>query len=456
MMFTAEDYQHIEFGVDEVMDSTPVGVKDPLFKVSSTLNPQAPEFILGCQSAHNTQQFAALSANIMDGVHFDSVDCPDSEVSAVDDQACQDMDGISGDLGPRERRKKKKRPPGYYNYLEGSAGNSSSGGTMAGGVPMPVLLNGHTLGAPNHCVDIVVGKALAEAELSSPSPVSIVTPIAVVMQADLASVATGNQRTCISPGLSSLDLTSRAASLLDGNNATSSSASSQSSGVTEEPQVADQQPDNLTLRSPECLDSGSQSPCPKSPIPPTDCVACHVVSLDTAATEPEEDEDFGVANGLAESDTAVSTDGHTEDRCETAGPVQPDSPDTVAQPVSEQVHASSIPSANPPKSWASLFHNSKPLPGGPQAFVEVKNVVEVVTPTPVVPKQPEKAGEVKESPVHVSEDPMAPQLAGITFTCALCSKGGLLWSVWFHSISNAFLAAARHNVLFFSYTRWQY
>ncbi len=48
---TGEDYQHIEFGVDEVMNAEPVAVKDSLYKVSSTLNPQAPEFILGCQQS---------------------------------------------------------------------------------------------------------------------------------------------------------------------------------------------------------------------------------------------------------------------------------------------------------------------------------------------------------------------------------------------------------------------
>ncbi|KAK0147663.1 Ubiquitin carboxyl-terminal hydrolase 10 [Merluccius polli] len=419
----AEDYQHIEFGVDEVMESAPVGVKDPLFKVSSTLNPQAPEFILGCQSVQNAQQAAAPSADVMDGVHFDLLDCPDSEASAVDNhQVCQDSDGISG--GPRERRKKKKRPPGYYNYLEGSAGNGGGGGTIADGMPVPGLLNGHALRAPNHSVDNVVGKALLVAELSSPGPVSVVTPTAVVVQANFASVAIVDQRTCISPGLSSLDLTSRAGSLLDGNNATSSSsASSQSSGAAEEPQIADQQPDNLTPQSPTHVDSGTQSPCSKSPIPPTASVASPVASLDTAASEPEEAGDFGVANGLAESDAAVSTDGHTDDRCEAVGPVQPVSPDSVAQPASEQVHASSTPPANPPKSWASLFHNSKPLPGGPQAFVEMKNVVEVVAPpSPVVPKQPEKAGEVKESPVHVSEDPMAPKLAELIDNVKLIHK----------------------------------
>uniref|UniRef100_A0A667WKY9 Ubiquitin carboxyl-terminal hydrolase n=1 Tax=Myripristis murdjan TaxID=586833 RepID=A0A667WKY9_9TELE len=275
---SAEDYQRIEFGVDEVMDSEPVGVKDPLYKVSSTLNPQAPEFILGCQT-QKAQQTAPPAADVPDGSHFNSLDCPDSEASAADNhQACQDMDGVPGSLGQRERKKKKKRPPGYYNYLEGSAGsNNSSSGAVADGTPVTALVNGHALNTPHHSAEDVVGKAF----------------------------------------------------------------------------------------------------------PPA-----------TTATTGEQ--------------------------------AQQISPDSAAQPaVTEQVHSPALPAAptaNLPKSWASLFHNSKPLPGGPQAFVEVKNVVEVVAPTPALPEQPEKSGEVKESPVHVSEDPMAPKLAELIENVKLIHK----------------------------------
>uniref|UniRef100_A0A667WZR7 Ubiquitin carboxyl-terminal hydrolase n=1 Tax=Myripristis murdjan TaxID=586833 RepID=A0A667WZR7_9TELE len=343
---SAEDYQRIEFGVDEVMDSEPVGVKDPLYKVSSTLNPQAPEFILGCQT-QKAQQTAPPAADVPDGSHFNSLDCPDSEASAADNhQACQDMDGVPGSLGQRERKKKKKRPPGYYNYLEGSAGSNNSS----------------------------------------------------------------------------------TASLSDGNNATSSSSSSsQSSGMTEGPRTADQQPDHLAPQSPELLDSGAHSPCSKSPLPPSAAVASPPATTATATTELEEREDGDrvVANGLAEPDAAVSAEGHKED-CETGEQAQQISPDSAAQPaVTEQVHSPALPAAptaNLPKSWASLFHNSKPLPGGPQAFVEVKNVVEVVAPTPALPEQPEKSGEVKESPVHVSEDPMAPKLAELIENVKLIHK----------------------------------
>ncbi|XP_029935069.1 ubiquitin carboxyl-terminal hydrolase 10 isoform X2 [Myripristis murdjan] len=424
-----EDYQRIEFGVDEVMDSEPVGVKDPLYKVSSTLNPQAPEFILGCQT-QKAQQTAPPAADVPDGSHFNSLDCPDSEASAADNhQACQDMDGVPGSLGQRERKKKKKRPPGYYNYLEGSAGsNNSSSGAVADGTPVTALVNGHALNTPHHSAEDVVGKALSGAELSTPSPVSMATSTAAVAAAKFAPSSTVNQRTCVSPDDSSLDLTSGAASLSDGNNATSSSSSSsQSSGMTEGPRTADQQPDHLAPQSPELLDSGAHSPCSKSPLPPSAAVASPPATTATATTELEEREDGDrvVANGLAEPDAAVSAEGHKED-CETGEQAQQISPDSAAQPaVTEQVHSPALPAAptaNLPKSWASLFHNSKPLPGGPQAFVEVKNVVEVVAPTPALPEQPEKSGEVKESPVHVSEDPMAPKLAELIENVKLIHK----------------------------------
>lgn len=415
MSSAAEDYQRIEFGVDEVMDSKPLGLNDPLYKVSSTLNPQAPEFILGCQSAHKAQQTTPAEADVLDGTHFNSLDGPDSDVSGQDNnQACQDIDGLPGSLGQRERKKKKKRPPGYYNYLDPSTGISSN--SAPDGTPMTALVNGHALGATHHNAEDMDAKALSGAELSTPGLVSSAT--AAVTAAKFAPSSTANQRTCDSPDDSSLDLTSGAASLSDGNNATSSSSSSsQSRGMTEGSRTADQQPEHLAQQSPEHLDT-PHSPRSKSPLPPSAAVATSSVATSITTTELEGGEvaDSGVANGLAEPDTLVSADGHKEN-CESGEQVQPVSRESAAQPVvTEQVHSPVTPAAttaNLPKSWASLFHNSKPLPGGPQAFVEVKNVVEVVAPTLSTPEQPEKVVEIKDNAVHVSEDPMAPKLAGI-------------------------------------------
>uniref|UniRef100_A0A8C7WB67 Ubiquitin carboxyl-terminal hydrolase n=1 Tax=Oncorhynchus mykiss TaxID=8022 RepID=A0A8C7WB67_ONCMY len=346
-----EDYQHIEFGVDEVMDLEPVGVKDPLFKVSSTLNPQAPEFILGCQPSQKVPQTAA--ADVPDGAHYNSLDGPDgpdgpdSEPSAMDsNQNCQD--GGPGSLGQRERKKKKKRPPGYYNYLEGSGPNS--GGMGVDGPPGKGLVNGHALSGPHLGSQDTVGKTLSGGGLSTSAP-----------------------RTCDSPDESSLDFTSGAASLSDGKDAaSSSSSSSQSSGVAEGGRTAEQQSENMAPESTELLGSGGHSPCPTSP-PPS--------SVAVALEQPEQ---------------------------------QAPAPSSPASPAA--------PAANPLKSWASLFHNSKPLPGSPQAYVEVKNVVEVVAPSLAAVEQHEKAGEVKESPVHVSEDPMAPKLAELIENVKLIHK----------------------------------
>lgn len=417
MLSAADDYQHIEFGVDEVMDSKSIGMNDPLFKVSSTLNPQAPEFILSCQSAQKVQQKAPPAADVPDGTHFNSLDGPDGEAAALDNhQVCQDMDGLPGSLGQRERKKKKKRPPGYYSYLDPSTGatTTTNNSSSSDGTSVTALVNGHALGGPHHSAEDVDSKTLSGTGHCNPGSVSTATSNAALSSTKFSPSSNASQRTCDSPDDSSLELTSGAASLSDGNNATSSSSSSsQSRGMTEEPRTADQQPDHLAPQSPEPSDT-VHSPRSKSPLPSS---AAPFVATSSTATELEGSEvaDSGVANGLAEPETAISVDGHKED-LESEEQAQV-SPDSVAQPVvTEQVHSMAIPAAptaNLPKSWASLFHNSKPLPGGPQAFVEVKNVAEAVSPSVASPEQPEKIGEVKEGPVHVSEDPMAPKLAGI-------------------------------------------
>ncbi|XP_029943822.1 ubiquitin carboxyl-terminal hydrolase 10 isoform X4 [Salarias fasciatus] len=427
---SSEDYQRIEFGVNEVMDSKPVGVNDPLYKVSSTLNPQAPEFILSCQSAQKAQQASPPAADVPDGAHFNSLDGPDSEALSLDNhQACPDMDGLPGSLGQRERKKKKKRPPGYYNYLDPSTGSGSGPGD---GPPVTALVNGHALGGPHHSAEDVDSKALSGAELPTPGPISTATATAAVAAAKFAPTSTANQRTCDSPDDSSLDLTSGAASLSDGNNATSSSSSSsQSREMTEGPRTAEQQPDHLALKSPELSDT-PHSPRSKSPLPAAAATAAAaaatpsvMTSITTTELEAGEEADSGVANGLAEPITPVSADGHRED-CDSGEQAQQDSTDSAVQPAATEQAASpaasAAPTANLPKSWASLFHNSKPLPGGPQAFVEVKNVVEVVSPSLAMPEQPEKVGEVKEGPVHVSEDPMAPKLAELIENVKLIHK----------------------------------
>ncbi|XP_050970697.1 ubiquitin carboxyl-terminal hydrolase 10 isoform X2 [Labeo rohita] len=415
---SGEDYQHIEFGVDEVMNAEPVAVKDSLYKVSSTLNPQAPEFILGCQPSQKAIPTATPVADIPDGADFNSLCCENSESSVLGGhQACSDMDGVSGGLG--QRKKKKKRPPGYYNYLEGS--NSNSTGVATDGVGATGLVNGHTPNAPLMGSEDMVGDVLAGAELTPPN--SVTSNTSTPQTAPLS-----HQRTCESPDNSTLDLTSGAASLSDRNGAASlstSSSSSQSSGVAQSARTAEQHAEPPALESPVLLGNGGHSSSPPSPLPPTAAVATPTTTI-PATTDEREAEGSGEANGLPETALAAGATDGLQDSSETgevqsASSVTPLSLDSEVQPVVSPV-APAAPVVNPPKSWASLFHNSKPLPGGPQAYVEVKSTPAVVALAPAASELPEKASEVREGPVPVSEDPMAPKLAELIENVKLIHK----------------------------------
>uniref|UniRef100_A0A9J8D9C3 Ubiquitin carboxyl-terminal hydrolase n=1 Tax=Cyprinus carpio carpio TaxID=630221 RepID=A0A9J8D9C3_CYPCA len=412
-----DDYQHIEFGVDEVMNAESVAVKDSLYKVSSTLNPQAPEFILGCQPSQKALSTATAVADIPDGADFDSLCCSNSETSVLGShQACSDMDGVSGGLG--QRKKKKKRPPGYYNYLEGS----NSTGVATDEVEASGLVNGHTPNAPLLGSEDMVGEVLAEAELIPPNSVTSSTS---KPQADPFS----HQRTCESPDNLTLDLTSGAASLSDRNGAaslsTSSSSSSQSSGVAQSARTAEQHAEPPALESPVLLGNGGHSSSPPSPLPPDAAVATLTTTI-SATTDEREAEGSGEANGLPETASVAGAADGLQDPAETgeeqsASSVTPLSLDSEVQPVISPV-STAVPVANPPKSWASLFHNSKPLPGGPQAYVEVKSTPAVVAFTPAASELPEKANEVHDGPIPVSEDPMAPKLAELIENVKLIHK----------------------------------
>uniref|UniRef100_A0A673MMY3 Ubiquitin carboxyl-terminal hydrolase n=1 Tax=Sinocyclocheilus rhinocerous TaxID=307959 RepID=A0A673MMY3_9TELE len=340
-----EDYQHIEFGVDEVMNAEPVAVKDSLYKVSSTLNPQAPEFILGCQPSQKALPTAMRVADIPDGADFDSLCCGHSETSVLGShQACSDMDGVSGGLG--QRKKKKKRPPGYYNYLEGC----NSTGVATDGVGGSGLVNGH---APLMGSEDMVGDVLSGAELI---PLNSVTSSTSTPQ----TAPLSHQRTCESPDNSTLDLTSGAASFA---------------------RTAEQHAEPPALESPVLLGNGGHSSSPPSPLPPAAAVATPTDTI-PATTDEREAEGSGEANGLPETASAAGAADGLRDPSETcevqsASSVTPLSLDSEVQPVVSP-SPPAAPVTNPPKSWASLFHNSKPLPGGPQAYVEVKSTLAVV------------------------------------------------------------------------------
>lgn len=386
------------------MNAEPVAVKDSLYKVSSTLNPQAPEFILGCQPSQKALSTAMpLVADIPDDADFNSLCCGDSESSVLGGhQACSDNDGVSGGLG--QRKKKKKRPPGYYNYLEGS----NSTGVATDGVGASGLFNGHTPNAPLMCSEDV----FSGAELIPPNSVTSSTS---TPQTALLSY----QRTCESPDNSTFDLTIGAACLSDRNGAASlstSSSSSQSSGVAQSARTAEQHAEPPALESPVLLGNGGHSSSPPSPLPPAAAAVPTPTTTIPATTDEREAEGSGEANGLPETASAAGATDGLQDPSETgevqsSSSVTPLSLDSEVQPVVSP-GPPAAPVANPLKSWASLFHNSKPLPGGPQAYVEVKSVPTVVALPPAASELPEKANEVRENPVPVSEDPMAPKLAG--------------------------------------------
>ncbi|CAL9701881.1 unnamed protein product [Knipowitschia caucasica] len=402
-----EDYQHIEFGVDEVIDSKPIGINDPLYKVSSKLNPQAPEFILG--SGPKPPKTTSHTADDPDGAHFNSLDCPDSDISGLNNhQGCQDMDGSAGSLAQRERKKKKKRPPGYYSYLD------SSSSVAPDGTPGTVMVNGHALGPQHHSAEDMDNNNALSGELSVSDHVSLASSMA---EMNFAPAPPSSQRTCESPD-SSLDFVSGGGSIPESNVATSSSSSSssQSRGTIEAQRTGDQQ-DILEPQSPKLADRPN-SPPSKSTSPPP------FTTSPTTAQEERGAVNSDLANGLP-TDESVGTEEQKVDS-ENGEEVRPVASDSALPSTTDHVNlvaTQAAPTASRPKSWASLFHNSKPLPGGPQAFVEVKHVVDVVVPSSLAAlEQYEKMGEVKETPVHVSEDPMAPKLAELIENVKLIHK----------------------------------
>ncbi|CAN2389258.1 Ubiquitin carboxyl-terminal hydrolase 10, partial [Pristimantis euphronides] len=326
-----DEYQRIEFGVSEVIDPDAARLNNSDYSISSTLNPQAPEFILSYSPTQKTPD-DLLNAN-----NCDAIDGQYNEAAVPDGSGNADSDGTSGQ---RERRKKKKRPPGYYNYLEGVGD---------GGVPVETLVNGHASSAGLNSISTDEPELTEDVRASSASP-----------------------RTCNSPELS-VDFTDEAV--------TDDSAS-----------VTNALDNDRTAGQPEdCLasDLGRESP------------------LRTAEEQPsavsDTTEKIGVTNGqtLEATEDAATSNGvelHPE-----AEQVKPD--DTSLSQAVNQV-SSSAPGNPPAKSWASLFHNSKPSPTPLVAYVETKPA----SPS-AAPPAPEKQVDVKEGPVPVSEDPVAIKIA---------------------------------------------
>lgn len=325
--------------------------RTPNCSISSTLNPQAPEFILSCTTSKKTPDDIDKDAN------YSSIDCqyPGSAL-AVDDSSNAEAevlenDGISGGLGQRERKKKKKRPPGYYSYLKD--GNEGSISTEA-------LVNGHA----NPAVLNSVGTEEAE------------------LMGDVPSL--GTPRTCGSPQ-DSTDFINDAVhggsfpGALDSNVRTAG------------------QPEGC--QGPDFAQSCLPAEADRDSLLRT-AVAQPYIGTDTT-------ENLGVANGqiLESSGEGSAANGvglHTVESTDS----EPAKAESSSPPVDALVGAAPI--SQPAKSWASLFHDSKPSSSSALASVETK-----YSPPATSPLVSEKQAEVKEGLVPVSEDPVAIKIAGI-------------------------------------------
>lgn len=321
------------------------------YSISSTLNPQAPEFILGCAPTQKT------SDDILDETNYNSIDCQFSDPAlALDSSSNAENDGLSGGLGQRERKKKKKRPPGYYSYLED---------VSDGMVPTEALVNGH----------------------ANSSGLNSISTEDTELAGDIASSVT--PRTCNSPE-NSVDFINEAVS------DDSVSSALDNTRTAGQPEVC-----SVTNSEQFCIPSetGRDSP------------------LRTAVVQPfagtDTTESLGVTNGqtLESSGEGTAANGvelHTVESTDSDQAKPEDASPTTEAPAPV---AGSAPVNQPTKSWASLFHNSKPSASTSVAYVETK-----YTPPATSPVVPEKQVEVKEGPVPVAEDPVAIKIAGIVNT----------------------------------------
>ncbi|XP_053304456.1 ubiquitin carboxyl-terminal hydrolase 10 isoform X2 [Spea bombifrons] len=340
-----EEYQRIEFGVNEVIDVDASLLNNTDYSISSTLNPQAPEFILGCSPNPKTPN------DVLHENNYDSMDGQFAESAHPDGSGNADSDGTSG-MGQRERKKKKKRPPGYYSYLEGVGGDEA---------PAETLVNGHANSAGLNSI------STEDPELAEDVPISSASP-----------------RTCDSPD-NSVDFNHEALS-----------------HVASVPNALDDartagQPEECSVSSSEQSfvpsDSGRESPVRTAVVQP-------FAGTDTT-------ESLGVTNGQT---LEAPEEGLTSNGVELYPEVSATSEQAKQEDTSASVAVTHVTGAanvnQPAKSWASLFHNSKPSPTTQVAYVETK-----YAPPATSPQVPEKQAEVKEGPVPVSEDPVAIKIA---------------------------------------------
>ncbi|XP_069353936.1 ubiquitin carboxyl-terminal hydrolase 10 [Eulemur rufifrons] len=357
-----QEYQRIEFGVNEVIAPNDTLQRNASYSISSTLNPQAPEFILGCTTSKTSPDGLDKEAS------YGSMDCqyPGSAL-AVDGSSNVEVevlenDSVSGGLGQRERKKKKKRPPGYYSYLKDGGEDSISTEALVNGHANPAVLN---------------SVSTEDAEFMGDMPPSV-TP-----------------RTCNSP---------------------QNSTDSVSDHVPDGPFPGALTSDTRTAEQPERVHGTDFD---RSCFP---AEAGRDNLLRTAGAQPcvgtDTTENLGVANGqiLESSGEGTAANGvelHTTESID----LDPAKPESASPPADG---ASSAPGAHPvsqPKSWASLFHDSKPPSSSLVAYVETK-----YSPPSTSPLVSEKQVEVKEGLVPVSEDPVAIKIAELLENVTLIHK----------------------------------
>uniref|UniRef100_A0A8C6RKM7 Ubiquitin carboxyl-terminal hydrolase 10 n=1 Tax=Nannospalax galili TaxID=1026970 RepID=A0A8C6RKM7_NANGA len=354
-----QEYQRIEFGVNEVIESSDTLPRTPSYSISSTLNPQAPEFILGCTASKKTPDGLGkdVSYSSLDRQYPGSALVLESS-SNVEAEALEN-DGGSGGLGQRERKKKKKRPPGYYSYLKDGGDES---------VSPEALVNGHASSVVTNSVGMDDAEFMADALPSGPP------------------------RTCNGPQNS-----------VDCIGDTVPDASF--------PRALDG--DARTAGLPEgCQGTDFEHPCLPEDSP-----------LRTAVTQPypgaDTTENLAVANGkilepLGEDTAANGVEPYTAENID-SDPAKPESQSPPAESTASVSGA--IPISQPTKSWASLFHDSKPSSSSPMAYVETK-----CSPPVPSPLASEKQVEVKEGLVPVSEDPVAIKIAELLENVTLIHK----------------------------------
>ncbi|XP_050167048.1 ubiquitin carboxyl-terminal hydrolase 10 isoform X1 [Myiozetetes cayanensis] len=351
---TGEEYQRIEFGVNEVIETQSSVLNNTDYSISSTLNPQAPEFILSCAPAQKPPDDALSETN------YNSIDCQFSDPGlALDSGSNAENDGLSGGLGQRERKKKKKRPPGYYSYLED---------VSDGMAPPEALVNGHANSS---------GLPAEDTELAGDIP-SLATP-----------------RTCNSPD-NSVDFMPGA---VPAGAVPSALDNARTAGQPEVCRVPNSE--QFCLPSEAVRDSPLRTAGVQSYAGTDTTESLGVTNGQTLESSGEDT----AANGV-ELHTVESTDS------DQAKPEEASPTTEATVPV-----AGSVPVNQPAKSWASLFHNSKPSASTSVVYVETK-----YTPPATSPLVPEKQVEVKEGPVPVSEDPVAIKIAEILESVRLIHK----------------------------------